>query len=392
MALFSGTTAFAQKLTREEYVERYKHIAIAHMERYGIPASITMAQGILESSNGNSFLAQSSNNHFGIKCKKDWLGETFHYDDDEKDECFRKYPSVEESYRDHAEFLDSQPRYDSLFVYPSTDYRSWARGLKAAGYATAPDYADRLIRVIEENKLYLLDKDNGSQRSSRRNGGSKPNGGGKADKNKSGNSKTANKSVAKFVATKAAGGKTNDKTAGNKTNANKSNNKAVASAKTDGSKAPAGKADNKDATSKAKPAAYVTKTYVKQAGIDPDAYRVTINAHKGYNVYRTNNVCYVIAKKGDRYENIASLFQISAKSIRRFNDVAATAQPAEGDMVFIEHKRRYWEGDAMLHKVQRGETLYALSQAYGIRLKSLSKINKLRADTVLPDGYTVKLR
>lgn len=149
--------------TREEYISRYMPIAIAHMERYGIPASITMAQGILESDCGNSLLSMKSNNHFGIKCKRNWTGDKVYHDDDAKGECFRSYPSVEASYRDHAEFLDSQPRYDSLFAYSSDDYKSWARGLKAAGYATAPDYAQRLIRIIEENQLFLLDRPDGAR-------------------------------------------------------------------------------------------------------------------------------------------------------------------------------------------------------------------------------------
>ena len=105
--------------TREEYIDRYKSIAVAHMERYGIPASITMAQGILESDCGNSWLSLQSNNHFGIKCKRNWTGDKVYYDDDAKGECFRSYPSVERSYRDHAEFLDSQPRYDSLPTRPT---------------------------------------------------------------------------------------------------------------------------------------------------------------------------------------------------------------------------------------------------------------------------------
>ena len=107
--------------TREEYIDRYKHIAVAHMERYGIPASITLAQGILESDCGNSALSRSSNNHFGIKCKSDWTGRRVFHDDDARGECFRAYGSVEASYEDHARFLDSQPRYDSLFVYPADD-------------------------------------------------------------------------------------------------------------------------------------------------------------------------------------------------------------------------------------------------------------------------------
>ena len=158
-ATFATLSAIAApRQTREEYIEKYKSIAVAHMERYGIPASITMAQGLLESDAGNSELSRSSNNHFGIKCKKNWTGRKVYHDDDAKGECFRAYPTVEESYLDHAEFLDSSPR----FAYPSTDYRSWARGLKAAGYATAPDYAERLVKIIETYNLHLLDQQNGA--------------------------------------------------------------------------------------------------------------------------------------------------------------------------------------------------------------------------------------
>ncbi len=149
--------------TRQEYVARYCEIAIKHMEKYGIPASITMAQGILESDSGNSELSTKSNNHFGIKCKTGWSGRKVYYDDDAKGECFRAYKNVETSYEDHAIFLDSSPRYDSLFAYSSSDYKSWARGLKAAGYATAPHYATMLIKIIEDEKLYLLDRDNGAK-------------------------------------------------------------------------------------------------------------------------------------------------------------------------------------------------------------------------------------
>ena len=163
LTLLAVESAAQSRQTREEYVDKYKHIAIEHMERYGIPASITLAQGILESDSGNSNLARRSNNHFGIKCKSDWKGDRVYHDDDARNECFRKYDTVEESYEDHAEFLDQSPRYDSLFAYSSSDYRSWARGLKAAGYATASDYAQRLVRIIEEGKLYLFDADNGTE-------------------------------------------------------------------------------------------------------------------------------------------------------------------------------------------------------------------------------------
>ncbi|MFB6342179.1 glucosaminidase domain-containing protein [Saccharicrinis sp. FJH62] len=147
----------AQTLTREDYVEKFAPIAIREMQRYGIPASITLAQGILESSNGNSYLARVANNHFGIKCH-DWTGPSVHRDDDMRNECFRKYKEPVESFEDHSKFLTSRERYRILFELKVTDYKGWARGLKKAGYATDPQYANRLIKIIEDNELFLYDR------------------------------------------------------------------------------------------------------------------------------------------------------------------------------------------------------------------------------------------
>lgn len=161
VALTVGLVAEAQsrvKYTTEEYIARWNKTAVEHQEKYGIPASITLAQGILESNNGNGRLAIEANNHFGIKCKNDWTGPSISHDDDAVGECFRKYHSAEESFEDHANYIDTQPRYDSLFRHSETDYVAWARGLKAAGYATDPLYAEKLIRIIEENRLYLYDR------------------------------------------------------------------------------------------------------------------------------------------------------------------------------------------------------------------------------------------
>ena len=303
--------------TLEEYVARYHPIAVAHMERYGIPASITLAQGILESDCGNSPLSRSSNNHFGIKCKSNWTGERVYHDDDAKGECFRAYPSVEASYEDHAEFLDRQPRYDSLFCYAATDYRSWARGLKAAGYATAPDYALRLVRIIENNRLYLFDREGGERLYA-----------------------AAAEGESGFAAQSSVG----------------------------------------------EPA-------LAAGGVDPDDYRVTINAHNGYNVYRTNGVCYVLAKERDSFENIGRQFRLSARNLRKFNDVSADAQPLTGEVIYIGRKKNGWEGNARLHTAVEGETLYSVAQSYAIRIKSLRKINRLKSTEVqFAAGDQVKIR
>ena len=139
------------------YVLQYKDIAVGNMKTYGIPASIILAQGILESGAGRGDLALEANNHFGIKCHKDWLGESVRHDDDSAQECFRKYPEAAESYRDHALFLVGKKRYETLFTYEKDDYKSWAKGLRAAGYATDPNYPDKLISYIERYNLHQYD-------------------------------------------------------------------------------------------------------------------------------------------------------------------------------------------------------------------------------------------
>lgn len=149
---------------QEKYMERYKFIAKEEMKRAGIPASIKMAQGIMESMAGRSELAINANNHFGIKCKSNWPGQTYFYKDDDRDSignlvqsCFRVYSSPEESYFDHSEFLKNRTRYKSLFELDITDYKSWAQGLRKCGYATDPSYALKLVQTIEKYNLNLLD-------------------------------------------------------------------------------------------------------------------------------------------------------------------------------------------------------------------------------------------
>lgn len=146
-------SATAQRVSIEEYILQFKDIAINEMKRSGVPASITLAQGILESENGNSELVKKSNNHFGIKCKSNWIGESVTHDDDANGECFRAYNNADESYRDHSDFLKNNKRYGSLFGLDAEDYEGWAKGLKKAGYATNPKYPDLLIKYVEQYNL-----------------------------------------------------------------------------------------------------------------------------------------------------------------------------------------------------------------------------------------------
>ena len=292
------------------------------MERYGIPASITLAQGILESDSGNSNLARRSNNHFGIKCKKDWKGERVYHTDDAPDECFRKYDTVEESYEDHAKFLDQSPRYDSLFAYSTTDYHSWARGLKAAGYATAADYAHRLTKIIEENKLYLFDEDNGEALFDAH--------------------LRAEQSVTKDFAENSS----------------------------------------------------VDIPATTEARVDPDHYRVPERTYNGYSVFVNNNTHFVIARDGDTFERIASTFALTERTLRKYNEVnvKSTANPIEGELIYIEQKQAEWYGEGSTHRVEDGETLTSVAQEYGIRLKKLAHMNHMRITDEIHAGQMLNLK
>ncbi len=321
--VFSLSAATAQsrktRITREEYIDRYKSIAVDQKERYGIPASITMAQGILESDCGNSWLSKESNNHFGIKCKRNWTGGKVYYDDDAKGECFRAYATVEESYHDHAEFLDTQARYDALFAYADTDYKSWAHGLKKAGYATAPDYAERLIRIIEESKLYLLDRPDGER-----------------------------------LYASQTGRPTSDDSF------------------TEGSS---------------------VQNAQEGTLVDPDNYRVTINAHMGYNIYDANGVHYVLAKEDDSFENIGRKFRLSARNLRKFNDIGDKhSRPMPGEVIYIEKKKKRWSGDSRLHICREGDTPYAIGQKYGIRTRNIEKMNHLKPGARLRTGQEIRIK
>ncbi|MCD7936439.1 MAG: glucosaminidase domain-containing protein [Tannerellaceae bacterium] len=147
----------------QKYINTYSALAVKHQQKYKIPASITLAQGLLESGAGQSQLARKSNNHFGIKCHSDWKGRRVYHDDDKRGECFRKYKKVEDSYEDHSRFLTERSRYAELFKLRVTDYKGWARGLQRCGYATDKGYANKLIKVIEEYELYKYDSKGGGR-------------------------------------------------------------------------------------------------------------------------------------------------------------------------------------------------------------------------------------
>ncbi len=259
-----------------DYIEQYKDIAIREMIEYKIPASITLAQGILESGAGQSELAKKSNNHFGIKCHTDWTGEKVYYDDDAANECFRKYDHVEDSYRDHSEFLSKKGRYASLFELDPDDYKGWAKGLKAAGYATNPKYADILITTIEDYELYKYDK----------------------------------MSLADIKKQDKHDSKKEDKTIAENKNENKH----------------AGKPEKKDNTSEKK------QTNKKSDHFSWNGY--------SEEVFYYNRIPTVTVKDGETPESIAKEHGIDSKLLRDYNDIEDGRPLQAGEKCYLQPKRK----------------------------------------------------
>jgi len=314
----------------EAYISQYGDIAVSKMQEYGIPASITLAQGILESGAGQSRLAVEANNHFGIKCHKDWTGETIHHDDDALQECFRKYVHAEESFRDHSLFLTTRQRYASLFLLEKTDYAAWAKGLKDAGYATDPNYPERLIKIIEDYELYKYDSD------------------GKSKNTYLTDEKPENvplKKVEKSV-------KNNDETAEEE---DFFGNNPV--------RAPVSKSGGKTV--------YYSNKIMGQ-----------VDAYITHPVKEINGVKYVTALENDTYEGIAEEFGLKIREIYSINDVPNPNTPKVGEPVFIRSKKASCSTVAV-HIVRPDETMWEISQKYGIKLSALYKKNNME-EGVMP--------
>lgn len=267
----------------EDYIKKYRELAVDEMKKYHIPASITLAQGLLESGAGQSTLARKSNNHFGIKCGSDWSGKTVSHDDDARGECFRAYKHPKQSYEDHSKFLAGRSRYASLFKLKITDYKGWARGLKKAGYATNPRYADQLIGIIE---LYDLHK-------------------------------------------------------------------------------------------------YDIKGGLKWMKENP-------NPHQPY---IANGLVYIVVRAGESWKSISKEFDISQSKLRKYNDLYKGYTLQVGDILYLEKKNKKASKEHIVHVLRAGESMYSISQKYGIRLKNLYKLNKMDAEDPAPEvGTILRLR
>jgi hypothetical protein len=301
-------------------------MAIAEMLEFHIPASITLAQGIIESSCGKSPLATEANNHFGIKCHTDWKGDTYHYDDDKEQECFRKYLTAEQSYRDHSLFLVNRKRYAALFSLDPDDYTGWAMGLKQAGYATNPKYPEILINLIESQKLFLYDNF------------------------------TQVPALDNLAAVKPL--EPGNETSTNLSDFISSNGRVL-----------------------------FRKEYKMP---DPSEYLVVRTAPSGRIVYRNNGIPFIFARMEDTWYSIAEEFGIYSSQVSRDNDLTGNDKLIPGQIVYLEPKKNTCQ--IMDHILGKDETLYSVSQLFGIKLKSLKKLNSLNSDSDPPAGTRLILR
>lgn len=277
----------------DDYIDKYKDLAISHMKKYKIPASITLAQGLLESGAGRSSLTVRSNNHFGIKCHNGWKGESVIAADDTPNDCFRKYKKAEDSFDDHSRFLSEKQRYSYLFSLGITDYRGWARGLQKAGYATDKAYANKLIKLIEDYELYRFDKKGG------------------------------------------------------KRNAEREEIQII--------------------------------TPVSSSGVR-------------HTPYKTHGLVYVVAQRDDSYASIANEFGFKVKDLCEYNEVPENFPIQEGDLIYFQKKKKKADKPYYEHVVQVGESMYSISQLYGVKVSNLYKMNKRDFEYVPVEGDILRLR
>ena len=294
LAMMSVMLCAQTKKQYLDYIEKYKDLAVEQMFRYKIPASITLAQGLVESGAGTSRLARKGNNHFGIKCGKAWKGSYIKENDDKRKEKFRKYKNAKESYEDHSRFL-LQPRYASLFKLKLTDYKGWAKGLKKCGYATSPRYASVLINTIEKYNLQRFDR------------------------------------------------------------------------------------------AKAKRRGY------DYGDVDRELDEESGTVHL---VYRNNENYYIVAEGGETFDELSEETGVSAKDIRKFNELPKGYEIQKGDILYLERKRKKADKQykGVPHVVKDGESLYDIAQQYGIRLESLYKMNKLPKNYKIEVGDELRVR
>ena len=294
----TSSSSYSPDADAQSYINRYSSLAVSEMRRTGVPASITLAQGMIESDFGRSSLTREGNNHFGIKCHDNWTGPAIRHNDDRRNECFRKYSRPEDSFYDHSDFLKTGSRYRDLFDLSPTDYKAWAHGLKRDGYATNPDYANMLIRKIEENNLYYFDSVNQL------------------------------KPQAEIV-------RLPEKPA--------------------------------DTVAPKVNQGYPRPIVSESADVPSHVQRVMEN----------NRIQYILVRDGETLGMIENEFQLLKWELAKYNELNPDFIPIAGQMLYLQPKRDKAEPGKETHIVNNGETMYSISQVYGVKLKKLYEYNRM---------------
>jgi len=367
----------------EDYIAKYNEIATRQQKLHGVPASITLAQGILESGAGNSDMAKRSNNHFGIKCHNTWMGDTILYFDDGINSCFRKYDKVEESFEDHSLFLVKGRRYAPLFQIDVTDYKAWAYGLKNAGYATDPTYADKLIRIIETYDLNAYTQ-------------------GKKLENQEKKVREKQLAAAEHLAQKEAA---------------KRDKYSFAQAKKDSIQAErrvlkASKMRNDSILHSAQKANRAVRKHVRDSiastysifsnkalehvkdyqSIQVKPAAQTINPLSCHEILYVGSTPFIRAQFGDSFKGLADEFGLSVTRIRNINEFPRNYILQTGEPVYLDTKTTWWEGEYPLHLAKPGESMHYIAQKYALKLEALYKMNDMIPGEAVKPGTKVKLR
>jgi hypothetical protein len=364
----------AQSEIAKAYIQKYKHIAIKEMKRTGIPASITLAQAIVESASGESNLAKNANNHFGIKCKTEWTGEKIYQDDDTKSECFRVYPDAESSFIDHSNFLKYRPYYAALFELDPVDDSAWAYGLKKAGYATEKDYPTSLLKVID---MYELAQYNFPELVAEDDTVAKPS----EAQNLSAPIIASKDTVANLTVSKdSLPIKTIDTVVAKSKIDSSSNNIALSkiqgivamdSTKTTNATITPMKGIGKPIENKI---VIVTSNDTSANNTISNSPSITASKYPQNDKFKINQIAAVWAIAGQSYLAIAEKYNIPLYKIFRNNEIEATDLVQYDQIVFLHEKKN--EGINKVHIVKKGETLYEISQAEGIKLSALKNYNQ----------------
>ena len=344
LLIVTANVSFSQKEKAFAYIETYRFIAMQEMQRTGVPAAITLAQGILESAMGESVLCKKSNNHFGIKCKTEWTGEKVYHDDDASQECFRKYNSAEESFKDHSDFLKNRPYYASLFKLDVTDYEAWAKGLQKSGYATEKNYPQLLIKVINDYNLnqYTLFALNNVLNDNTAAINAKPN---------------------------AISGDTDIP----KLNATSARVETPLETKSDNNKPTTSSISNQIKIAPPKVTVAEDEKEEEIALAKQEEKKTTDFSLYPKGIFTINNVKVIFVSQGTSLLSIALEHNVSLSKILEFNDLNEMEFTDVDRLIYLEKKQK--KGNADFYTVMPNEDLHYISQKLGIQLQALADLN-----------------